>query len=335
MNKSAFITGITGQDGAYLAKLLLEKGYSVFGGYHSSSMADLWRLEALNIKEHIKLINIDLLDGNSLSGALKESQPHEIYNLGAQSFVGTSFEKASFTGDVSGLGVARLYESIKKYNSEIKIFQASSSEIFGNAFETPQRETTSFHPRNPYGTAKLYGHFINDNFRDHYNLFGCCGILYNHESPLRGIEFVTKKITSSIAQIKKGTLEYFDIGNINAQRDWGFAGDYVDAMYLMLQQSQPDDYIIATGKTHSVRQFIETSFEAVNIPFEWSGSGIEEIGINSKTGKTIVKVNPQFYRPDESHIMTGDATKAREKLNWQPKVSFEKLIEMMIEFDMN
>jgi len=334
MTKTAFITGITGQDGAYLAQLLLDKGYKVYGGYRRTSSPNFWRLDELHIKDEINLIEIDLQDSGNLIRALEKTQCDEIYNLAAQSFVAVSFEQPILTGETTGLGVTRLYEAVRIVNPDIKIYQASTSEMFGKVQETPQKETTPFHPMSPYGAAKLYGHWINDNYRRSYNIFGCSGILFNHESPLRGIEFVTRKITDAVAKIKNDKLDFFEIGNMDAKRDWGYAGDFVEGMYLMLQQEKPDDYILATGETHSVREFIEASFKVVDISIEWSGSGVEEKGICSKTGKTIVKVNPQFFRPAEVDILLGDPSKAKNDLGWSPKVTFHQLVEIMMEHDL-
>lgn len=332
MSKKALITGITGQDGSYLAEFLLEKGYTVYGLKRRTSTVTFERIK--HIQESITLVSGDMHDQSSLLEVVKRVKPDEVYNLAAQSFVPTSWEQPLLTGDVTALGVTRMLEAIRKVDPEIRFYQASSSEMFGEVQEVPQTERTPFHPRSPYGVAKVYGHWITVNYRESYNMFCCSGILFNHESPRRGLEFVTRKITHRVAQIKLGLASEVRLGNLNAKRDWGYAGDYVRAMWLMLQQDKPDDYVIATGETHSVREFAELAFKAVGIEVRWEGSGLEEKGVDAKTGKVLVRVDPEFFRPAEVHQLVGDATKARQTLGWKPEVSFAQLVEMMVESDL-
>jgi GDPmannose 4,6-dehydratase len=314
--KKALITGITGQDGPYLAKLLIEKGYKVFGGYRRSSTRNFWRLHYLDVKKDITLVPFDLLDQTSIMSAIKECEPDEIYNLASQSFVGVSFEQAITTGEISGLGVTRILDSIRLINPKIKFYQASTSEMFGNAPQ-PQSENTPFEPASPYAAAKLYGHWVNKNYREGYKMFTCNGILFNHESPIRGIEFVTKKITDGVARIKMGYNNELFLGNLEAKRDWGFAGDYVEAMWMMLQHDNPDDYVVATGESHSVREFCEEAFSAVGLDY-----------------KKYVKTDKQFYRPVDVNYLLGDPTKIKKILGWKPKISFKELVKMMVEADL-
>ena len=332
--KRALITGITGQDGSYLAKFLLNRGYKVYGFHRRSSTANLWRLEYLNVMDKVEILDGDLGDLSSLQRAIRKSNPDEVYNLAAQSYVAASWEQPLYTADVTGVGVLRMLEAIRSINLKIKFYQASSSEMFGKVREIPQKETTPFHPRSPYGVSKVFGYWITVNYRESFNMFACNGILFNHESPLRGTEFVTKKITQAVARIKKGLQNYIELGNLDSKRDWGFAGDYVEAMWLMLQQDKPDDYIIATGETHTVREFVELAFQEVGIDIQWSGSGLNEKGIDKNTGKTLVKVNPAFFRPAEVDLLIGDVAKAKKKLGWKPQVSFRELIAMMVEADL-
>ena len=332
--KRALITGITGQDGPYLAKLLLEKGYQVYGLRRRTSTKNLWRLDYLKIRDKVKMIEGDLGDLSSLERAVEKSNPDEVYNLAAQSYVATSWKQPIYTAEVSGLGVLRMLEAIRHINHKIKFYQASTSEMFGKVQEIPQKETTPFHPRSPYGVSKVFGYWITVNYRESFDIFACNGILFNHESPLRGTEFVTKKITQGVARIKKGLQDHIELGNLNSKRDWGFAGDYVEAMWLMLQQDEPDDYVIATGETHTVREFVELAFKEVGIKIDWEGEGLNERGIDSKTGKVLVKVNPEFFRPAEVELLIGDASKAKKKLGWKSRLSFKKLIETMIEADL-
>jgi len=334
MSRTAFITGITGQDGAYLAALLLSKGYRVFGGYRRTSSPNFWRLEELNVKEKVDLIEIDLLDAGNLIRALDECKPDEVYNLAAQSFVAVSFEKPVLTGTVTGIGVTNLLEAIRIVNSDIRFYQASSSELYGKVQETPQRESTPFYPRSPYAIAKLYGHWMTINYREAYNIFGASGILFNHESPLRGIEFVTRKVTDSVARIVTGKQDFFEIGNMDAKRDWGFAGEYVECMYKMLQLDEPDNFVIASGEAHSVREFIEESFLRAGAEITWKGKGVDETGLDKKTGKTVVKVNPKFFRPAEVDMLIGDASKAKKILDWEVKTSFKDLVHLMVDRDL-
>lgn len=315
MMKRALITGITGQDGSYLAELLLEKGYQVFGMVRRSSTENFERIE--HLRGRIELRQADLLDQSSLMHLLKEVRPHEVYNLAAQSFVPTSWEQPVLTAEFTALGVTRLLEAIRHVDPGIRFYQASSSEMFGRAQEVPQNERTPFYPRSPYGVAKVYGHWITVNYRESYGLFACSGICFNHESPRRGLEFVTRKVTCGAARIKLGLQKELRLGNLEAKRDWGYAADYVEAMWLMLQQDHPDDYIIATGETHSVRELVEIAFAYVGL--DW---------------KEHVVIDPAFIRPAEVDFLVGDASKARRKLGWRPRVSFRELIEMMVEADL-
>ncbi len=313
--KSALITGITGQDGSYLAELLLEKGYNVYGIYRRSSVETFERIE--HIKDKIKLLSGDLLDLSSLIGLLKDCQPDEVYNLGAQSFVPASWEQPILTSDIDALGVTRMLEAIRKTNPGIKFYQASSSEMFGKVQEVPQTEKTPFYPRSPYGVSKVYAYWITKNYRESYNIFACNGILFNHESPRRGKQFVTRKVSHSVAKIKLGMQKDLALGNLDAKRDWGYAKDYVEAMWLMMQHDQPDDYVIATGETHSVGELCETAFSHLGIDY-----------------KDYVKTDPKFVRPPDVDLRKGDATKAKKKLGWKPKVKFKELVEMMVDSDL-
>ena len=313
--KRALITGVTGQDGSYLAELLLEKGYQVFGLVRRTSSDSFERIK--HICDQITLESADLLDEASIMSLVKRIQPQELYNLAAQAFVPASFDQPVFTGEVTGLGVTRILDAIRIVDPTIRFYQASSSEMFGKVVEVPQTEKTSFHPRSPYGVAKIYGHWITVNYRESYDIFACSGICFNHESPRRGVEFVTRKITHAVARIKLGLAKELRLGNLEARRDWGFAGDYVEAMWLMLQQDQPDDYVIATGHTHSVREFAKLAFDAVGLNYE-----------------DYVVTDPKFLRPAEVDSLVGDSSKAAKKLNWRPKVSFEELAAMMVEADL-
>lgn len=315
MAKCALITGITGQDGSYLAELLLENGYKVYGLVRRTSTINVVNIE--HLLDHIELISGDLLDEGSISRALQQANPTEVYNLAAQSFVSTSWEQPILTADVTALGVTRLLEGIRNYNPEIKFYQASSSEMFGKAQEAPQTEKTPFYPRSPYGVSKLYGHWSTINYRESYRMFTCAGILFNHESPRRGLEFVTRKITDAAVRIKLGLQRELRLGNLEAKRDWGFAGDYVRAMWLMLQQEKPDNYVIATGETHSVGEFARGAFECLNLDYN-----------------DYVVVDPKFVRPAEVDILLGNPEKATQKLGWVPEVNFRLLIEMMVENDL-
>jgi GDPmannose 4,6-dehydratase len=315
MTKRALITGITGQDGSYLAEFLLNQGYEVFGLVRRTSTVNFSRIE--HIQERVQLISGDMLDQTSLQLALQQCQPHEVYNLAAQSFVQTSWTQPVFTGDVTALGVTRLLDAIRHVDPSIRFYQASSSEMFGKVREVPQREVTPFYPRSPYGVAKVYGHWITVNYRESYDMHATSGILFNHESPRRGIEFVTRKVTYNVAKIKLGMAKELRLGNLDSRRDWGFAGDYVQAMWLMLQQEKPDDYVVATGETHSVEELVRTAFEYVDL--DWHNHVVQD---------------PRFMRPAEVDLLVGDPTKAGTVLGWEPKVSFEELIRMMVDADM-
>lgn len=338
--KKALITGITGQDGSYLAEFLLKKGYEVHGIVRRSSMFNRSRVEQLYLQENAEYKSRftmhygDLADSSSINRLLEKIEPEEIYNLGAQSHVGISFEIPEYTGDVTGLGVTRILEGIRETGIPTRFYQASSSELYGKVLETPQKETTPFNPQSPYACAKAYAFYITKNYRDAYNLFACNGILFNHESPRRGENFVTRKITLSLALIKAGLQETLKLGNLNASRDWGYAGDYVEAMWLMLQQEKPDDYVIATGETHTVREFIEAATKVAGFNMEWQGTDINEKGIDKKTGKILVEIDPKYFRPSEVDLLLGDATKARDVFKWAPKVTFKKLVELMMTADL-
>lgn len=327
--KTALITGISGQDGAYLAKLLLEKGYRVIGGDRRTASGSLWRLEKLGILDDVEITDFELNEFTNIYRTLKKYEFDEVYNLAAQSFVAASFEMPTMTADITGLGVCRILEAIREVNSSIRFYQASSSEMFGKVKESPQNENTPFHPRSPYAVAKILGHWIAINYRESYSMFCCSGILFNHESPLRGTEFVTRKITTGISNIYKGRQNIIELGNINAERDWGFAGDYVEAMYSMLQQDKPDDYVIATGESHSVREFVEKCFKYIDMDIRWENEGTNELGIDRRN-KVRVKINKKYYRPADVNILCGDSSKAKEKLAWKPEVKFDQLIDLMM-----
>jgi len=331
--KTALITGISGQDGAYLSKLLLEKGYRVIGGDRRTASGSLWRLKELGIAREIEITDFELAEFTNIYRLIEKYKPDEVYNLAAQSFVAASFEMPTMTSDITGLGVVRVLEAMRQINPEIKFYQASSSEMFGKVVESPQTEKTPFHPRSPYGVAKLFAHWMTVNYRESYDMFACSGLLFNHESPLRGEEFVTRKITIGLAEVKMGQLGCLEIGNLNAKRDWGYAADYVEAMYLMLQHDVPDDYIVALGVNHSVRDFINAVCKALDLVIEWKGEGVQEKGVDTSNGKTIVKVNPKYYRPAEVDFLLGDSSKAQKILNWQPKIGFEELVSMMVKAD--
>jgi len=333
--KKAIITGITGQDGAYLAQFLLEKGYKVYGTYRRVASVNFWRIEELGIKNHpnLELVEFDLIDQSNAIRIVAEIEPDEIYNLAAQSFVGVSFEQPLATANITGLGAVHLLEAIRIVNPKIKFYQASTSEMFGKVQEIPQKETTPFYPRSPYGVAKLYAHWMTINYRESYDIFGCSGILFNHESPLRGLEFVTRKITDGVAKIILGKQDYIELGNLDAKRDWGYAKEYVEGMYLMLQAPKPDTYVLATNKTQTVREFVKIAFRAVDIDLVFEGEGIEERGIDKKNGKVLVKVNPKYFRPAEVDLLIGDYSKAKKELGWEPKTTLEELCKMMVEAD--
>lgn len=333
--KKALITGVTGQDGAYLTKLLIGKGYLVYGGFRRTSSVNFWRLEELKITNHpnLKLVEFDLTDQSNCINLVSEINPDEIYNLAAQSFVGVSFKQPVTTAHATGIGALYLLEAIRLVNKKIKFYQASTSEMFGKVHEVPQTENTIFHPRSPYGVAKLYAHWMTINYRESYNIFGVCGILFNHESPLRGKEFVTRKITNTVAKIKLGKLEVLALGNLDARRDWGYALEYVESMYLMMQHDVPDTYVVATNRTETVRDFVIMAFKAIGIELIWKGKSENEIGIDKNTGKTLVKVDKQYFRPNEVDLLIGDASKALKELGWSPKTSLEELCKMMVNKD--
>ncbi len=330
--KNALITGITGQDGSYLSELLLSKGYNVYGIMRRKSVVDFGNVE--HIKDKINFIYADMTDIVSLVNAMKISKADEVYNLAAQSFVATSWEQPVATAEINALGVTNLLEAIKITNPNARFYQASTSEMFGLVQEIPQCETTPFYPRSPYGVAKLYGHWITKNYRESYNLYACSGILFNHESERRGKEFVTRKITDAAARIKFGIQDCLELGNMDSKRDWGHSKDYVNAMWLMLQQETPDDYVIATNETRTVREFVEIAFKYTGIDLEWKGKEIDEIGIDKSTGKTIVKVNPKFFRPAEVDILLGNPQKAEKILKWKREISFDEMVKRMVENDL-
>jgi GDPmannose 4,6-dehydratase len=334
--KKALITGITGQDGSYLAELLLSKGYEVHGLRRAASLFNTERIDHLinNKNLNFNLHYGDLIDSSNLNRLLEQIQPDEIYNLGAQSHVHISFQLPEYTAEVDGLGTLRLLDAIKSTGIKTKFYQASTSELFGKVQETPQTENTPFYPRSPYGIAKLFSFWTVKNYREAYSLFACNGILFNHESERRGQIFVTRKITKGIVNIKNGKQEKITLGNLDAKRDWGYAPDYVEAMWLMLQQDKPDDYVIATGKTHSIREFCEEAFRLAGYEIIWEGKDLEEKGIDKKTGKIVIEIDPKYFRPTEVDLLIGDSSKAHNKLNWKPKVGFKELIKIMMEHDL-
>jgi GDPmannose 4,6-dehydratase len=331
--KKAVITGITGQDGAYLARFLLDKGYEVYGAYRRSAVLNLNGLKYLGVDDKVHYLPLELLEFTNIYRAIEKIQPDEIYNLGAQSFVALSFEEPIFTADVTALGPLRVLEAIRAVKPDTKFYQASSSEMFGKVQAIPQNEKTPFYPRSPYAASKLFAHWITINYRESYGIFGCSGILFNHESPLRGLEFVTRKITHTIAEIQLGLKTDLKLGNLDAKRDWGFAPEYVEAMWLMLQQDKPDDYVIASGETHSVREFAEHAFRYAGFDILWKGKDIEEKGIDKKTGKILVEIAPEFFRPAEVDFLQGDYSKAKERFRWQPRTKFEDLVSVMVDAD--
>jgi len=329
--KRAIVTGITGQDGAYLVAFLLKKGYEVFGTYRRNSSVNFWRLDELNARanKNLHLIEYDLTDEGASIRMIQNIKPDEVYNLAAQSFVAVSFEQPITTAQITGIGPLNLLEAIRTIKSDTKFYQASTSELFGKVQEVPQSEKTPFYPRSPYASAKLFAHWSTINYRESYDIFACSGILFNHESPLRGKEFVTRKITDAVAQIKFGLKEYLELGNLDAKRDWGYAKEYVEGMYLMLQQEAPDDYVLATGNTYTVRYFVEMAFKAIDVEIEWKGVGRNEKGYD-QSGKLVVKVNPKFYRPTEVEILIGDPKKSKIELGWEAKTTLEELCHMMV-----
>lgn len=330
--KNALITGITGQDGSYLAELLLEKGYSVYGIMRRKSVVDYGNVE--HIRDKIHFIYADMTDIISLINAMRISQADEVYNLAAQSFVATSWEQPIATAEIDALGVTNMLEAIRTVKPTAHFYQASTSEMFGLVQEMPQTERTPFYPRSPYGVAKLYGHWITKNYRESYKMFACSGILFNHESERRGKEFVTRKITDAVARIKHGVQDYVELGNMDSKRDWGHSKDYVKAMWLMLQQDEPDDYVIATNETRTVREFVEMAFSRVGITVVWCGEGVDEIGTDKETGKTIVKINKQFFRPAEVDVLLGNPEKADSVLGWSRDISFAEMVNRMVDNDM-
>ncbi|MBF0426483.1 MAG: GDP-mannose 4,6-dehydratase, partial [Magnetococcales bacterium] len=326
MDKVALITGITGQDGAYLARLLLEKGYRVHGACRRSSSLNLWRLEALGIREQVHYVPLELTEFTNILRVIEKVKPDEIYNLAAQSFVQVAFEQPLYTSLVTGVAVLHFLETIRTVNPAIRFYQASTSELYGKVAEIPQTERTPFYPRSPYAVAKLYAHWMVVNYRESYNLHASAGILFNHESPLRGMEFVTRKITAGFAHICHGRQEHLELGNLDAQRDWGFAGDYVEGMWRMLQQGQPGDYVLATGSQYSVRHFVEVAGRAAGYDIVWEGEGVDTRGRDRESGRTLVRINPEFYRPAEVDQLCGSPELARKVLGWQPRMTLDQLI---------
>ncbi len=335
MSRIALITGVTGQDGAYLAELLLSKGYTVYGAYRRTSSVNFWRLEELGVVNHerLKLVEFDLTDPGVCISLIKRIQPDEIYNLAAQSFVGVSFEQPTTTAQITGVGALHLLEAIRLINPKIRFYQASTSEMFGKVQAIPQTEDTPFYPRSPYGVAKLYAHWMTVNYREAHGLFATSGILFNHESPLRGREFVTRKITDAFARIRAGKQEILELGNLDAKRDWGFAKDYVEGMWRMLQADKPDTFVLATNRTETVRDFVAMTAKAAGYTLKFEGSAEQEVGIDTATGRTLVRVNPAFYRPAEVELLIGDPTKAERVLGWKPTTTLEDLCAMMVKED--
>jgi len=334
--RKAIVTGVTGQDGAYLAQLLLEKGYTVYGTYRRTSSVNFWRIEELGIAQHpdLHLVEYDLTDLSSSIRLLQSTEATEVYNLAAQSFVGVSFDQPVTTAEITGLGAVNLLEAIRIVNPKVRFYQASTSEMFGKVQEIPQVESTPFYPRSPYGVAKLYAHWMTINYRESYDIFGASGILFNHESPLRGREFVTRKITDSVVKIKQGKLDVLELGNIDAKRDWGFAKEYVEGMWRMLQAAEPDTFVLSTNRSETVRDFVSLAFKAAEIDVEWKGQGESEQAVDAVSGKLLVRVNPKFYRPAEVELLIGSAAKAKEILGWEPKTTLEELCKMMVEADL-
>jgi GDPmannose 4,6-dehydratase len=334
--KTAVITGVTGQDGAYLAALLLERGYRVYGTYRRTSSVNFWRAEELGIAQHpeLRLVEHDLLEQGSSLRLIEKARPAEIYNLAAQSFVGVSFDQPLTTSLITGLGATNLLEAIRLVDPTIRYYQASTSEMFGKVRATPQNEDTPFHPRSPYGVAKLYAHWMTVNYREAHGIFGVSGICFNHESPLRGREFITRKVSDAVARIRLDKLDVLEIGNLDACRDWGYAREYVEGMWRMLQAPQPDTYVLATGRTESVRHFIELAFRVIEVQIVWRGSGAEAVGVDAASGRTLVRVNPAFYRPAEVDLLIGDPSKARRELQWEAQTSLETLCRTMVQADL-
>lgn len=333
MGKKTLITGIRGQDGAYMAKFLLGKGYEVYGADRRSGDSSFWRLRELGILNNVKIIYMDLLELTNIMRVIEKVQPDEVYNLAAQSFVQASFEQPILTADINAIGVLRILEALRTIKPGTKFYQASTSEMFGKVQAIPQDENTSFYPRSPYAVSKLFGHWITVNYRESYNMFACSGVLFNHESPLRGLEFITRKITYGIANIKYNLQDKIVVGNIDSKRDWGYAKEFVEAMWLMLQQPEPEDFIVATNETHSVREFVESAFKYAGFDIVWEGRGTEEKGLDRKTGRVMVEISEEFFRPAEVDILIGDYKRAQEKLGWQPKTRFDELARIMVEAD--
>jgi len=334
--KNAIITGITGQDGAYLARLLLDKGYQVYGTYRRTSSVNFWRLEEVEALGHpnLHLVEYDLTDLGTTIAMVQKVQPDEIYNLAAQSFVGVSFDQPTTTAQITGVGALHLLEAIRLVNPKIRFYQASTSEMFGKVQAVPQKEDTPFYPRSPYGVAKLYAHWITVNYRESYDIFGTSGILFNHESPLRGREFVTRKITDAVAKIKLGKLDCLELGNLDAKRDWGYAKEYVEGMWRMMQADTPDTFVLATNRTETVRDFVRMAFKGAGIEVEFKGQGDKEIAVDVDGGRTLLRINPKFHRPAEVDLLIGDASKAREQLGWESTTTLEQLCQMMVEADL-
>ncbi|MEX3817153.1 GDP-mannose 4,6-dehydratase [Paraburkholderia sp. BR14262] len=336
MKRKAIVTGVGGQDGAYLARLLLDKGYTVYGTYRRTSSVNFWRIEELGISDHpeLHLTEYDLTDLGASVRLVEKTQADEIYNLAAQSFVGVSFEQPVTTAEITGLGPLNLLEAVRLVHPKARFYQASTSEMFGRVQAIPQREDTPFYPRSPYGVAKLFAHYMTVNYRESYGIFGSSGILFNHESPLRGREFVTRKVTDSMAKIRLGKLDVLELGNLDAKRDWGYAEDYVEGMWRMLQAARPDTYVLATNRTETVRDFVTLAGKAAGFDIFWKGAGQDEVGIDELTGRTLVRINPKFYRPAEVDLLIGDPSRAINELGWQPTTTLEQLCQMMVEADL-
>ena len=333
--KKAIVTGITGQDGAYLSQLLLEKGYLVYGAYRRTSSQNFWRIDYLGIKNHpnLRLVEHDLIDAASTIRMISEIMPDEIYNLAAQSFVHVSFDQPIATSMISGIGALHILEGIRIINKDIKFYQASTSELYGKVQDVPQHELTPFYPRSPYGISKLYAHWMVVNYRESYDIFACSGILFNHESPLRGLDFVTRKVSDGVARISQGVIEKIELGNLDASRDWGFAPEYVDGMYKMMQHSTADNFVLATNTSYTVREFTERAFKVIDIDIKWEGTGLDEIGIDVRTGKELVVVNKDFFRLAEVDALIGDYSKAKNELGWSPKTGLDDLCQIMVQSD--
>jgi GDPmannose 4,6-dehydratase len=333
MARRAFITGVTGQDGAYLSRLLIEKGYEVHGGLRRSGVISTGRLQELGVDKDVQLHDFDLAELTNVQRVLDRVAPDEIYNLAAQSFVGLSFEQPIYTSNIDGIGPMRILECLRTAGAKARFYQASTSEMFGKVQSIPQDESTPFYPRSPYGVAKLFAHWATINYREAYGLFACSGILFNHESPLRGTDFVTRKVTMGLAKIKHGLADILELGNLDAQRDWGFAGDYVEGMWRMLQAEQPDDYVLATGQTHTIRSFIEAAAHHFGMSIVWKGTGPDEVGVDDASGRVILRINPKFFRPAEVELLIGSSKKVEGALGWKPRVCFQELVAMMAEAD--